>query len=321
MPVFELTGPRGDNPLGFLAALGALVTLEDRGWRPRLRWSGLKPELHVEADASLEAMDLDGRRRRLIAEVESALRRDSSEDPDPSVRLGDNLNKSNSELLAHLDSAVNQAGPSDRRWVDLATAYGLADPSEPDERMTATPWALVTGGGHQHFLGSVRQLMVLCSAAHFERALFGPWVAEDQLYSLRLDSAEDRRYALLDRDPTAAGNKPRTLWGANRLAFEALRLFPAMPSRRGMAVRGWRAREGNWRDRCAVRWPLWAPPVSAAVIGSLLGLEEIWSEAPEARHRLRGMGVFAVYESRRVAVGEGGNVKYNLTPPVAIWRE
>ena len=282
MVVFELTGPRGDNPLGFLAALGALVTLEDRGWRPRLGWRGLRPELHVEADGSLEAMDIDGRRRRLIAELDAALRRDSSGDPDPSVRLGDNLNKSNRELLAHLDSAVNQAGSSDRRWVDLAAAYGVGDPSGPDERMAATAWALVTGSGHQHFLGSVRQLMVLCGAAHFERALFGPWVAEDQLYSLRL--------------------------------------FPAMPSRRGMAIRGWRAPSGNWQRGCLVRWPLWSPPVNGAVIGSLLGLAEIWSKEPEARNRLREIGVFAVYESRRIAVGEGGQVKYNLTPPVAVWR-
>jgi len=322
MPVFELTGPRGDNPLGFLAALGALVTLEDVGWRPRLAWKGLRPQLGVEVDASpgLETASEVERRQQLLAALESALRRDNSEDPDPSVRLGENLNAPNKEFAAHVDSAAQQAGVADRRWVDLAAAYGIADPEAPDERMTATPWALVSGSGHQHFLGSVRQLMVLCTAAHLEKALFGPWVSEDERYSLRLDVTEDRRYALLDRDPTASGNKPRTLWGANRLAFEALRLYPAMPSRQGMAVRAWRARSGNWREDCAVRWPLWTPPLTAAVVASLLGLPALWSDAPGARDELRQMGVFAVYESRRVAVGEGGQVKYNLTPPMAVWR-
>lgn len=318
----ELTGPRGDNPLGFLTALGALVTLEDAGWRPRLAWRGVSPLIQLEAGSAqrLEAMSAEQCQEQVVAVLDSVLRRESSECPDPSVSLGENLNHSNGQFLNYIDSASQQAHCSDRRWADLVAAYGVADPANPGERMAATPWALVSGSGNQHFLGSVARLMVECGAVHLRRALFGPWVAADEKYSLRLDLDEDRRYALMDRDPTATGNKPRTLWGANRLAFEALRLFPAMPARGGMAVRAWRAAGGSWLRGCAVRWPLWAPPIRAAVVASLLGLADIWGEERDARSRLRALGVFAVYESRRIAVGEGGNVKYNLTPPVAIWR-
>lgn len=325
MVLIELTGPRGDNPLGFLTALGALVALEDAGWNVRLAWRGLTPGLAVDRNGAPDLYDHSDEDRRscLIAALHSALRRDRTDNPDPSVSLGDDLNQSHAQFLNHVDAASRQATASDRRWVDLVAAFGIGDPAklhEPKERMAATPWALVSGSGHQHFLASVAKLMVECRPNHLEQALFGPWSPRDEKYSLRLDIDEDRRYALMDRDPTASGNKPRTLWGANRLAFEGLRVFPVMPAAGGMAVRAWRLQGGSWREGCAVRWPLWCPPISAGVVGSLLGLSELWLEDSSARERLRALGVFAVYESRRIAVGEGGNVKYNLTPPVAIWR-
>ncbi|HXG33313.1 MAG TPA: hypothetical protein VNJ11_08105 [Bryobacteraceae bacterium] len=319
---FELTGPRGDNPLGFLAALGAVVALEDAGWRARLAWSGSRPRLLVDGEpaGALEGLSEAERRERLLELLVSQLSRPSAggRPADPSVELGEDLNKPNAEFLAHIDRAAHQASARDRRWADLVAAYGVADAAEPEERMSATPWALVSGSGHQHFLGSVAQLMTRCGAHHFERALFGPWLAEDKKFSLRLDLAEDRRYALMDRDPSA--DTPLTIWGANRLAFEALRLFPAMPVRGGIAVRAWRGGESSRGENWRVRWPLWTPPAGAPVIGSLLSLPELWRDEPESRSRLRTLGVHVVYESRRIKVGEGSNVKYNLTPPLAVWR-
>ena len=148
--------------------------------------------------------------------------------------------------------------------------------------MLASPWVLVNGSGHQDFLSSVEELMVACTPEHFRQALFGPWNPQDEKYSLRLDAVDDRRYALMDRDPTSSNNKPRTLWGANRLAFEALRFFPAMPVRGGMGVRAWKSSNGNWQENCRVRWPLWRQPVGVASIQSLLGLRDLWLEDAEA---------------------------------------
>jgi hypothetical protein len=69
-----------------------------------------------------------------------------------------------------------------------------------------------------------------------------------------------------------------------------------------------------------VRWPLWDKPIAMPVLGSLLGLRDLWlDDDAAARHRLRGLGVRAVVESRRIAVGEGANKKYNLTPVTPIW--
>lgn len=336
---FQLTGPRGDNPLGFLAALGALVTLEDAGWNPRLGWSGVRPRLAVAPphSALLASMPEVDKRQSLLNALHTALRREHKpgEAPDPSVRLGKNLNVPNRLLLRHTDDAVQQARQGDRRWVDLVAAYGVADALKPEEQMLATPWALVSGSGHQHFLGyedggrgdknsleGVAALMVECEIRHLARALFGPWIPEEERksLSLRLDPSEDRQYALMDRDPSGTDRRPRSLWGANRLAFEALRLFPAMPAAGGMAVRGWRLAGGTWRQGCKVRWPLWEPLIPVAVVGSLLGFAGLWRQDERARAQLRALGVHAIFESRRIAVGERTNVKYNLTPPNVVWR-
>jgi hypothetical protein len=167
----------------------------------------------------------------------------------------------------------------------------------------------------QNFLSSVEKLMIHCSPKHLHQALFEAWNPQDEKYSLRLDSADDRRYALMDRNPTAEGNEPLTLWGANRLTFEALRFFPAMPLRGGMGVRGWRAANATWRETCQVRWPLWQQPITAAAITSLLGLDDLWLGDPTARERLIALGVHVVMESRRIEVAK----KRSPTPATPVW--
>jgi len=368
VPEFSLTGPRGDNPLGFLTALGTLVTLEDAGHLARLGWVGMQPRLVVEdgpstrealieilyttlrrepgagaakideakkdlkkakaslnrANKGLKGLDREARARELepfeiaVREKEAAFAKLlTTSGADASITLGRKLNVSNGKLLEFVSTASEQSRIAGRRWVDLAAAYGVADPVQPEKRMLATPWALVSG--QQEFLGSVAELMIRCTRDHLNRALFGPWEPCDQKYSLRLDAAEDRRYALMARDPTASGNEPPTLWGANRLAFEALRCFPTMPVRGGMGVRAWRPARGNrqngWSEDSRVRWPLWDEAIPMSVVLSLLGLTELWSNDVSARARLRGYGVRAVVESRRVAVRDYGN----LTPALPVW--
>ncbi|HTW63226.1 MAG TPA: hypothetical protein VME17_01365 [Bryobacteraceae bacterium] len=236
---------------------------------------------------------------------------------DPSVALGKNLTVPGMELIAYIAAACEQARLADRRWIDLAASYGLADPASPEDRILTSPWALISGSGHQDFLSSIESLMLECGAEHLRQALFGPWSPRDEKYSLRLDSADDRRYALMDRDPTDGDNKPRTLWGANRLAFEALRFFPSVPIRRGMGVRAWRAGNGNWLENCEVRWPLWEPPSQASSVHSVLGLRELWLDDLTARQRLKYLGVHTIMESRRIAAVKGKY--YNLTPAAPVW--
>ena len=232
--------------------------------------------------------------------------------PDVTVSLGLDLNAKSDEFAEHCVDALDAAGSTGRRWSDFCSCFGA---ESKDERMAATPFALISGSGHQHFLGTAGDLMVACTGDHFRNALFGTWSASDEGSSFRWDPADDRRYALLADDPTASGNKPKTIWGANRLAFEALRLFPCLRSKGQRATVGWRTINGEevWR------WPLWSCPLAPQVISSILATGDLWRDESESRRRLRARGVFAVYQTRRLAVGRAPNQKLNLTPAVPIW--
>jgi hypothetical protein len=232
--------------------------------------------------------------------------------PDVTVSMGLDLNVKSEEFVEHCRDALDAATPLSRRWVDFCACFGTENASE---RMAATPFALISGSGHQHFLGTAGDLMVACTDDHFRRALLDMWTATDDGSSFRWDPDDDRRYALLADDPTASGNKPKTIWGANRLAFEALRLFPCMRARTGPATVGWRhdGESDVWR------WPLWACNLSPAVISSILASRDIWRDDPETRRRLRARGVFAVFQTRRITVGRAPNQKVNLTPSVPVW--
>jgi hypothetical protein len=361
-----LTGPRGDNPLGFLTAVGVLAALDDAGYPAKLAWDRFLPALtvpsglqhsdsidslgmlvdvlHKQLRRDANPSEVETRRaRREMEEAQTTRKKKADEirarrlrgaerneafrvelgpldaaleettrrfkallatsSADPSVTLGKNLTVSNRELIDHALTSCKEA-VDDRRWADLASAFGMANPAAPAERMLASPWALINGAGHQNFLSSVEALMIQCDATHLLQAVAGPWIARDAGNSLRLDMQDDRRYALLDRNPTAAGHHPLTLWGANRLAFEALRFFPCVPATGGMAVIGWRSIFANgWRSNCRVRWPLWTTPISASTVHAVLGLRDTWDdESTSARRRLRGLGIVAVLESQRIAV-------------------
>lgn len=372
MPNITLTGPSGDNPLGFLTALGALRALRDGGHRSTLWWTtGWQPvlepggslnedQLVTEIHAALhrdpkagaegtakarkawdEAKTAEKKKREeikkrrlrgkeakgtreaeltplrgLIEEKRRAYLRLLGESaPDPSVTLGKDLKVTSSEFRDYCQESIEDASQGKRRVSDLCAAFGIEGPEAPAEQIMVTPFVLVSGSGYQDFLRTIQELMVALKPGHIKKALFGPWEPDDEKYSLRLDAQDDRRYALMDRDPTASGNKPRTLWGANLLAFEALAFFPCMPDSRGMAVAGWRNTEDGW----TWRWPLWSVPSSAEVVRSLLSHPDCWSDDPAARARLRAMGCLTVCTSRRIKVGSGGKAKLNLTPGVPLW--
>lgn len=378
-----LTGPRADNPLGFLATLGALATLNDAGHEAALGWQGIQPILRLlgdgtlrsdeqtidrslaeylhrllgrspgsgaqRADAARKAMDAQKTARkaklaeikaRRLPRVEAAAARKDEVDPlsarlalleaeyrmallsgaaDPSVALGKNLTVDNAVFAEFTSSVLDGPAHEDSRLLSLIASFGIANPQDPARRMDSTPWALVTGSGHQDFLLTVERLMFKCTPDHLQRALFGPWVAVDDGLSLRLDVDDDRRYALMDRDPQASGNAPRSLWGATRLAFEGLRFFTCSPATGGLRALGWQVGGAQSRSLQRVRWPVWQGFVSVDVVRSLLSIPELWRNDESSSKALRGLGVTTVFESRRIAVGSGSNVKINLTPPTAVW--
>jgi hypothetical protein len=124
---------------------------------------------------------------------------------------------------------------------------------------------------------------------------------------MRWDPIEDRRYALMDRDPTSSGNKTRTMWMANLLAYRALAIFPSAPFRQRLQTAGWDP------DQKTFAWPLWEWSLNLDAVRSLVQLRELVKERPDAS-TLRARGIAAVYRAHRLLVGSGGNRKVNFSP-------
>jgi hypothetical protein len=142
------------------------------------------------------------------------------------------------------------------------------------------------------------------------QTLLQPWTYRDEKFSMRWDPAEDRRYALMDRDPTSSDNKSRTVWMANLLAYRALPLFACAPGRRGLATTAWAfTSQGD----LAFTWPIWEFTAEPDTIRSLLQLSEL-VEPEAAKSRTRARGIAAIFRSRRIKVGAGSNYKLNFTP-------
>jgi len=125
-----------------------------------------------------------------------------------------------------------------------------------------------------------------------------------------LQPMEDRRYALMDRDPTASDNKSRTMWMANLLAYRALSLLPCAPTRRGLGATGWSAAA----DDPVFTWPIWDAGADPDTIRSLLQDRALAGDTPDTG-QLRARGVVAMLRSRRIRVPPtGSNFKLNFSP-------
>jgi hypothetical protein len=244
------------------------------------------------------------RRQRWLAALRQAV-------PRPELALAKRIEDATAEDYRELAQAI--LAESDREGLDLLAAFGSDACLDKQGRVEATPFEFTTGSGSQFFLNDVRQLVAKVEPKRVRDVLFQPWTYRDEGLSLRWDPLEDRRYAFLDRDPTASGNKPRTVWMANLLAYCGLALFPTAPSRRQLVAAGWAERD---RGR-HFTWPLWVLPARLDVVRTLVQARDLTRERPAAS-QLSARGIVAVYRARRIAVGSGANKKWNFAPPRQI---
>jgi hypothetical protein len=366
---FELVGLDGANPLGFLAAVGTLVSLQYSGRAtPKLsfkrvdRWVPVLDGVHAEdergfADIVAESLrgravssDAESRRataQKAMEEAKKAIQKKLEEIrarrlrgterqiaieqeirplereyqakrgewlqslresvPRPELALGRLIeNCTGEEYRDHVDANLAAGRPA-RDTLEMLAAFGSDACLRGSGGLEPTPFSFIHGDGHQYFLDTARQLIANVSADGVQRVLFRAWDYRDEGLSMRWDPVEDRRYALMDRDPTASGNKPRGMWMANLLAYRALALFSSAPSSRGLRTAGWDAR------RAVFTWPLWEAPVGLDAVRSLVQLRELGEQRPDA-HALRARGVSAAFRSNRIEVGSGSNRKWNFSP-------
>lgn len=303
-PGLVLNGLDGSNPLGFLAAVGTLrtVALADSRVDWRMKWAeshGIwHPELSAEQTVSQEG---------LVELLGLALRREST----PEFDFAQSLNVSPERFGKEAYAAQDRASIRDRGYADFMTSFGCeALVTSDGKSIQDTALRTMSGAGHQHFLGTMKQLVEDTEEDHLKRSvfkkdylkrsLFNTWDYGDEKLGLRWDPGEDRRYALRWENPS--GDIVKTVRGANRLAVEALPLLPAIPGSKRVGTTGF-----TQRDKATLfTWPLWDCPLNLEVIRSLLALAEVQHSEPD-RAKLGAMGVVEVYRSRRITTGKFRN--------------
>ncbi|MGH2405345.1 MAG: type I-G CRISPR-associated protein, Cas3-extension family [bacterium] len=296
MTGLEFRGLDGANPLAFLAGLGTLCTLT-RAWPDRMVRIGWQRS--AGAWRPLLATDTRATETEVVAALDRELRREGARRP---FELGPDLNVT-PDHFREVAGKVASADPPDRRSADFLAAFGC-EAMVSNGTIQDTALRTMSGAGHQHFLDSMKELVARTTAEHLRAALFDSWRYDDERPSMRWDPSDDRRYALRWRDPSK--DQIRTVRGANRLAVEALVLFPTAPVGSRLETTGFRgrgSRDTYWR------WPIWTAPVSVDVVRSLVALSWIQpiGERPFDREMLTRMGIAEVYSSQRLTVGKYRN--------------
>lgn len=292
---YLLRGIDGSNPLGFLAAVGAARLLEGA----RLGWGVegcvWRPTLWVPDLATEEA--LCARLAELTRVAPAAVK-----------MLGKNLTVAPEVFGAYMEK-VERLG---RQGEPAAGGYAAAFGSEvcvdaKRNRIESTKLSFITGSGHQDFVTTVVRLSEAVDAGHIREALFGLWERKDKSLSFRWDPQDAAEYALCAGDPSKEG--AWTVWGANRLAFEALPLFPVQPTRRGLRTTGFR--EEKYPEEFS--WPMWEAAVGVDTMRALFAYGELQAASPN-RAALGAMGIGEVFRAPRVRIGPGANFKVSFRP-------
>jgi hypothetical protein len=317
MTELTFTGLDGQNPLGFLAALGLLRIVDDHAVekslpRPRLWFVNegtyvprLRSELDSEGLCDSILKDARGDAGRLAL----ALAYDehgNGVEPDAKGATQD-LKPSPTLARAYLDQIVS----ADRRSADLAAAF-LSELVQ-DNNGNSKPTALHFTAGQQKFLDMVGILRKSLTRDQLDEALRGPWRGIDPLPSLNWDATSSRLYALRATNP--AKEKRGSVPAANWLAVVGLTYFP-VNAQRGRLVTT--AVAGGWKD-AAFSWPVWSAPTTRPVAESLLRGE---SSGLDARERA-ALGITEVFECSILRSDQGGYGSFtpaSVVPPRSFAR-
>jgi len=229
-----LSGLNGNNMLAYLAALGTIraCSLMWPEEDVRLKWAifegAWRPILSVN-----HKIDHD----EFLYRLNSHLQNSNTE----VFSISDNLTISCSDYRGYLLKAQQKATFSDKSFTDYLAAFGseIIEAEKNGKRtgqIADTALRTMSGAGHQHFLGFMRELIINTNENHLRDSLFNAWHYSDPGPSMRWDLNDDRRYALRWKEPS--GDRILTMRGANRLAIEAMPLMPIAPVRNRLETTG-----------------------------------------------------------------------------------
>ncbi len=291
MPETPLPGLIGTNPLGFLAALGALDVAHRSGLTAALRWTDdIEPVAMLTGlpDVGALAALVEADRQTWVDSPVLTWATDGTPPPDLKVRQAD--------LRLWIGATLD----SDKRChADLMSA--LVAEGAVAGKGESKPTHLHFTAGQQKFLVMVRTLATAVAPADVQLALTGPWSRSSPLPVLGWDVGQERAYAFRGSDP--GPEKKLGTPGADWLAFLGLTYFPVANDCERLVTTGCSL---EWK-RGWFRWPLWTRSLSSDVVRSVLGDRSLWRldstglvlrgvsrilEAPVRRSEQGGYGSF-----------------------------
>ncbi|PWK86801.1 type I-G CRISPR-associated protein, Cas3-extension family [Fulvimonas soli] len=304
-----LHGIDGANPLGFLAAIGTLRVLSLDSDDVRLRWMK-----HENAWRPVLAMETALEEHAFVEHLSAKL---AASVPSEVFALGDNPSVPLGVFRPYAQSCAQASLDGDRTRSDFATAFAGEHPIDKEGKVPDTALRTMSGAGHQHFLKFMRNFIEQVQPEHLRKTLFDHWRYDDpvQNMTLRWDPSDDNRYALRWSDPSGDPDRKSmgSMWGANRLAIEALPLFPTLPTYRQLETVGFHtqgARKTHWS------WPIWDVFAGVDTVRSLLDMADV-QRSDRARVQPKGLsarGIAEVYRSRRLTTGKFRN--FTMGSPV-----
>ena len=295
-----LRGLPGDNPLGFLAALGAQVALEHQGLDYRLHWTD-SPIPHPVVSPSL---DLDA-----IAMATLAVAREWLAGPALDEAINPKLKLQPPKIREYL-SRAREAEASGALGMRLLAENSL------DNGGIAKPSDLYFTAGNQEFVSKARSILSDVSEQALIADMHEPWrytAAGD--YSLMWDVTDDRLHAHSAADPTSNLNRKFTNLGAEALAVMGLSRFPCFASSDRTLTQGC---SGRWKRGLFV-WPLWTVPATVRSVRSLLA-QVATPEGSNSQRAdwYRAWGLSRVMQSQIRRSPQGGYGTFG--PPRVVWQ-
>ncbi len=289
MPEQAMPGFEAGNLMGWIAAVGALRVLEaTHGEAVRLVWRARGDGWQLTA---LGIEDADAATTAAHAWIVANAAAWDWADYDDAVMTPEAWSEA--------------AGTSQGLGAELWAAIGSDGCVRKDGRIQASRLEYAQGGGHQHWLASLRGAVQRAAAgaltsADLARVLWGDWRERDGGLICRWDWRCERDHALMAVDPADRANSQRQDHAATVLAAVGLASLPTAPTARGLV-----GALAGVRERDQLCWPIWTVPMGLADVEALASARAVLRpDEPVSRRELAARGVDAVMTARRWYAGK-----------------